>query len=308
MKILPFPSLLVFAFSVGLSFQKPVFAEVHIAFSRVGEMTTQSYPIAEESSENLIIIGDQADAFRIRKIDGGGRVIDFMPSQGRGIYVAQVVTMGDDEPLYSLHGLATDKLEGKNEPPLNSILTVFGISLDPGGTQLMLNTKSETIGDSIPASEFRVAEGADEISVTLLARYSPKGEAEIGFAVDGGESLQTFGHMANSSRLVPDAHQRIYPPAKNEEASFLGAANYRIPASECPDRFGFYFTGKHFAALTYPGKAKGAKIKHTARVYPVGKIAGRELKNAYLICFEEAKNGDYQDAVLLVEGIAPAGE
>ena len=35
-------------------------------------------------------------------------------------------------------------------------------------------------------------------------------------------------------------------------------------------------------------------------------VQGRELEDAYLIGFEEASNGDYQDAVFLVEGVAPA--
>ena len=41
------------------------------------------------------------------------------------------------------------------------------------------------------------------------------------------------------------------------------------------------------------------------RVYPVRNKVGGVVENAYLVCMEEAANGDYNDYVFLVENIQP---
>jgi hypothetical protein len=43
-----------------------------------------------------------------------------------------------------------------------------------------------------------------------------------------------------------------------------------------------------------------------ARIYPVKNKKGIALKNTYLLCYEEAKNGDYNDYVFIVKNVTPA--
>ena len=72
--------------------------------------------------------------------------------------------------------------------------------------------------------------------------------------------------------------------------------------------FGFYATGPTHSAysedvwnmLLHPENAVRA-----IRIYPVKDISDKVLNNTYLVCFEEAKNGDYNDYVFLVRNVKP---
>ena len=70
-----------------------------------------------------------------------------------------------------------------------------------------------------------------------------------------------------------------------------------------PERFGLFLEGQKYISLTFPGRSEGADIENTARVYPVNMLQGKPVANAYVVAFEEAANGDYQDAVFLIEGV-----
>ncbi len=41
------------------------------------------------------------------------------------------------------------------------------------------------------------------------------------------------------------------------------------------------------------------------RTYPLKDRAGVAIANAYLVCFEEAANGDYQDYVFTLSNVTP---
>jgi hypothetical protein len=72
--------------------------------------------------------------------------------------------------------------------------------------------------------------------------------------------------------------------------------------------FGFYAISPTHTAysediwniLFHPGYAS-----HATRIYPAKDKSGRVLANTYLVCFEEAKNGDYNDYVFLVKNVMP---
>ncbi|MES1220626.1 MAG: DUF1080 domain-containing protein, partial [Bacteroidota bacterium] len=53
--------------------------------------------------------------------------------------------------------------------------------------------------------------------------------------------------------------------------------------------------------LFFPNNAVRA-----TRIYPLKDEAGRLIPNNYLLCFEEARNGDYNDYVFVVKNIAPS--
>jgi hypothetical protein len=46
---------------------------------------------------------------------------------------------------------------------------------------------------------------------------------------------------------------------------------------------------------------------HATRIFPVKDIAGNPVANTYLLCMEEAANGDYNDYVFLVKNVQPIG-
>jgi hypothetical protein len=199
--------------------------------------------------------------------------------------------------LASLQAVGLAAFEGKNEPSLQSIVHALGIPLDVGGSQLELDTAKELIGESIPASYFRPA-GPGKIRVTPLARFSPPGVTPFGIVRAGEAELIEIGRLADVSEQVPDAHQTLFPP--------LDGSAYPLEFEAPPQPFAFYMKGHKFNSFTDPKLKTDATIAHTARVFPVTLFQGKPIRNAYLIGFEEASNGDYQDAAFLVENITPA--
>lgn len=195
-----------------------------------------------------------------------------------------------------LQGIGLAAFEGKNEPALQSIVHALGIPLNVGGDELQLDTTKNTIGQSIASRSFR-ASGDGKIRITPLARFSPPGEVPFGIALTGGDELTEIGRLADVSDAIPDAHQSLFPPLAN------GAAFLEINPPAKP--FAFFMEGHKFTAFTDPEIKTKATIRHTARVYPVQWFGGRQMKNCYLVGFEEASNGDYQDTAFLVENITP---
>ena len=239
--------------------------------------------------ESVEIRGKDAPAFSFKSENGIGKIL-FDASHGKNSYFAELVS---DHQTIPLAAIALDKFEGHNEPPLQMILEVLGADVNPGGTKLRLNTQENTIGDSLLATAFEPITG-EPFQIKGLARFSPKGVTPFGFVLPDGK-LQKIGSLDNVSEKIPDAHQCLLPPTLPTPDG--------ITVENPPKRFGLYLKARHYTSVTEPGAAKGAPIKHTARVYPVTKLLGRDFKNAFLVCFEEASNGDYQDAVFLIEGV-----
>ena len=104
------------------------------------------------------------------------------------------------------------------------------------------------------------------------------------------------GKLADSSAVV-DAHQCLLPPLEG------GAPQVEFTLNGAP--FHVWMKGPKYRSSTGAEPAEGATIKHTARVYPVSDFQGRVMENAWLVGFEEAANGDYQDAVFLIENVKP---
>lgn len=223
--------------------------------------------------------------------------IDFRPAAERAFYSAEIVVGAEAETqVVQLRGISTKALEGKNEPPLQEIFQALGAEVDAGGVTLHLDTGKKKIGDSVAAGQFEPVEG-QALRITPLARYSPRGETEFGLVSGTGEAAQwrTLGALAATTSERPDAHQTLRPP--------LSGGLTAIEFADAPEKFALFFKAHQYTSLTIPGKSVGAPIKHTARIYPVSQFEGRKVAHAYLVGFEEASNGDYQDAVFLIEGV-----
>lgn len=223
--------------------------------------------------------------------------IEFQPTAERGYFSAELmVGTGEKQQLVQLRGVATQALEGKNEPPLQELLKAFGTAIDAGGDQLALSTREQTIGDSIAASQFEPVKNSS-VTITPLARYSPRGETPFGLVIPEGKELllQSVDALAATTPTRPDSHQAIRPP--------LASGQPAVTLADPPQRFGLFLKAHQYTSLTLPGRATRAPIKHTARIYPVRQFEGKILQNAYVVGFEEASNGDYQDAVFLIEGV-----
>ncbi len=218
--------------------------------------------------------------------------VAFIPDGPKGRYSAGMQIGPQDLGAFVvLQGVALEKLEGENEPPLQSIVDACGIPLDVGGSALRLDRKAKTIGDSVSISRFQKA-GDGEVRLTPVARFSPPGIYPVRWVSENGEP-HPIAAMSGSAD-VRDAHQRTFPKLENGETSAAfdpAALPFRIEL----------VAGKTTATMDGPETENS-----TCRIYPVRSFQGRTRRDAYLICFEEASNGDFQDVVFLLENVRPA--
>jgi hypothetical protein len=196
-----------------------------------------------------------------------------------------------------LTGLSTKGLEGEHEAPLSTVIEALGYKVNTGWTGLANHLRPELQGDELPASLFRKA-GNGKVQIIPVARYSPDFELPFGYYIDSASSpaKHQVGVLAKAGKY-PE-HQTLFPGVATGNTNF-------DPGSST---FGFYTTSPSHSAyseevwnmLQFPVNAL-----HATRIYPLKNDAGQTLKNTYLLCFEEAKNGDYNDYVFLLKNIVP---
>lgn len=250
------------------------------------------------------LTGEDAGAFELidppEALEPGtkGRwTIAFRPTRGNGLYEAGLRIGGGEGVAVELRAVGLEAFEGDHEPPLDQVVRALGIPVDVGGKELAMSTDAETIGDSVAAGYFRVT-GPEKVRVTALARFSPAGETPVGIFRKGSDELEEVGKMGKSTGRFQDAHQALHPPLAGE------AAVMEFHVGDRP--FGIYMKGHFYTSFTDPEReAKGKLVKHTARIYPVKSFQGVEMQHTWLVGFEEARNGDYQDLLLLVENVEP---
>lgn len=251
----------------------------------------------EEFTFVPLMVGVDAKAFTIEPgemVLGAGKSetlkIFLHPMRGADTYTASLDVA---EGVIPVKGVGLKAFEGKNEPTLNTIVDALAIPLEVGGKKLSLDTKANTIGDSLAVSRFRSVEGK-KVRITPVARFSPPGKVPFGIVTEG-EKLEEWGMLQESNDKRPDAHQCLFP-----EIEGVGGTLEK-PAPDLP--FAFYMEGHKYVSFTDASLKSAAPIPHTARVFPVKTFQGRAMESAYLIGFEEASNGDYQDAVFLIENV-----
>jgi len=260
-------------------------------------------PGTAEVPAEIRIFGKDAASFRVENppsdpLKPGREMvleIDFKPTGKAGRYSAGLQIGPEETGVFViLQGLALDALEGENEPPLERVVHSLGIPLDVGGPALKLGTDAPVIGASKPATTFRRA-GDGPVKITPLARFSPPGNYPFGWSA-GGED-HAIGALEDSAK-IPDAHQRLFPP--------LADGSHSVEFTPEADVFSLFIRPKDHAIGTDPARHP-SKLAQPVRVFLVPALQGRLIKDALLVCFEEASNGDYQDSVFLVENLAIAG-
>jgi Domain of Unknown Function (DUF1080) len=283
-----------------------------VALSAVkGQKTRKAQLIVRNLSRRdipaeLAVTGKDASQFKAsapeKVIPAGGSLTVtlefFAPDSPRRYSAGLQIGSKTEGTFVILQGIGLAAFEGKNEPTLLGIVRALGIPLDVGGGHLELDTKKDVIGQSRAIPAFRAADGK-KVRITPIARFSPKGATPFGIVLAGESGLLEKGRLADVSEAIPDAHQCLFPPLEG------GADSVEFKAPEKP--FAFYMQGHQFVSFSDPTIKTTASIPHTGRIYPVTFFQGREMKDAWLIGFEEAANGDYQDALFLIENAVPAG-
>lgn len=189
----------------------------------------------------------------------------------------------------ALYGLAARGEGGALEPSLHEIVQTLGYAIDVGGTELILSTKDAPIGDEITVTLFERASEAP-VTLTPVARYGPEALLRFGFVTFDGQQPERH----ELGRVAPEDAQRLLPPLQSGQTSF--------DPGDTP--FGVYVRSGSREGSTISALNTG--LARAIRVYPLSDRVGRPLRNSYLIAFEEATNGDYQDAVFVLHNAQPS--
>jgi hypothetical protein len=294
--------LLLFLFGIAkLHAQKNISSQKSLVFSAIkGTYSKPDSVLLPVTIKRVKFDSGDSSNF-IVSFKKGKLVINFAPnSEFEGIAKAKLLAVSstkENDIAITLTGLSTKGLEGENEATLTNIATALGYQVNIGWTTLANHSRPELQGDEISSSIFQKS-GKGNIEMIPVARYSPDFELPFGYYTNNASmpDKHQVGILAKAGKF-PE-HQILFPAISSGSHSFdPGNAS-----------FGFYATGPTHTAysedvwnmLMYPENAVRA-----TRIYPLKNANGIQIPNTYLLCFEEAKNGDYNDYVFIVKNIKP---
>jgi uncharacterized repeat protein (TIGR01451 family) len=208
----------------------------------------------------------------------------------------QITTNDGGQPTLNvgLFGLGTLGLEGLNEPTFQNVVNTLGYAINVGGAGLTIGTGAAAIGDEVLQPLFQKA-GAGVVTMLPVARYSPSETLPFGFYFPDGTATPpttTVGVI----NAAPE-HQALFPTLNSGGTTF-------DPASA---DFGVFVNSVTFGRLTYTQDALNTgPTVHAARVYPLDDRNNTPIPNTFLVAFEDAANGDYQDYVFVLSNVTPA--
>lgn len=243
---------------------------------------------AAQGTASFELVSPPADGTTIAAGQSLDVQVRFKPS-GIALFESQLVieTKGPDlKSNVGLFGLGTKGLEGENEPYLKVVLDTLGYKVDVGGSAL-LSTTTPLVGSEVAAQRFQAA-GAGDVRIIPVARYSPPEPIPYGFYTATETVVGT---------IADDQYQALNP--KTDAGSKTTFADPGAP-------FGLFTTSKTHKTYSEDSKNAANQVKHAVRTYPLKDRAGAAIPNGYLVCFEEAANGDYQDYVFTLYNVKPA--
>lgn len=204
------------------------------------------------------------------------------PSGNEFLEAALEVTTARGVTLVTLAGINGPGMEGDFEPPLQRVVSALGFELDVGGEALHLGMEADPIGHEVPRSLFQKADSGRPVEITPVARYSPPGPVPFGiYTVRDGEVRRTVVATLSDGPLQ---HQTLHPQIVDGDLSF----------DPGEDPFGLFVEAER--SVRYTQRALNADTVYAARVYPLS-------ASRYLVAFEEAQNGDYQDYVFVISNV-----
>lgn len=210
-------------------------------------------------------------------------------------------------------GLAAE--QANYEATLGQILTVLGYVMNVGKAQNNWNWNNpnppsalggvEAGTDEVAAPLF-VKAGPGNVTLVPVARFSPEGEEAFGWYPSG---MPTMRNRVSALASIPDAQtsnkaRMIYPPLVSPgNTSFdPGTVSFGLWAytgeAAAGTAYGDYVYSQD--ALNLP-----APSVHRVKVWTL-KDANGPVPNSFLVGFEEASNGDYQDYVMVFSNVKVA--
>ncbi len=205
----------------------------------------------------------------------------------------RVTTESGSKAEAGLYGLSAAAWEGNAEPPLQSIADTLGYAVDVGGARLQIGRDRNLVGQEVGAQLFRKA-AAGPVTMTPVARYSPREVTAFGYyepVVDGSPRYVELGRLSTDM----GQHQTILPALAAGQSEF-------DPGQKI---FGVYMQHESQRIHSQDWQNIGHTIPHGMRAYPLRTRGARRIEHAWLLGFEEAANGDYQDVVFTLSNVEP---
>ncbi|MBC8099708.1 MAG: choice-of-anchor D domain-containing protein [Armatimonadetes bacterium] len=231
--------------------------------------------------------------------------VGFNPALGEiAVLDATLTILSNDSDegsvILSIYGLSAKGLEGGDEPALHRAMQTLGYNIDVGGTGLILGTDPNPIGDEVLLPLLRKATVGGVVTIYPIARWSPIQLIPYGYYLpNGANPLRTevgiMGDNVPYDEQYPPNHQTLNPIPE------AGTAFSFDPGTAV---FGFFTQGidGRYTYTQDPLNATNPTL-HGARIYPAKDRAGVPIPNTYIVGFEDAANGDYQDYVFVIGNV-----
>ncbi|MHA7287364.1 malectin domain-containing carbohydrate-binding protein [Arthrobacter sp. MDT3-44] len=280
-----------------------------VVFSAVKSTTSAAKPVVVTNTTNATLTfnasltGANSGEFRV----SGGAGVTLAPGASATVNVtfAPGTTVGQRSAILhldtgsstldvGLYGLTMNGIEGTNEPTLLNVLGTLGYNLNPGWTNLEGGTQATAKGDEVLKPLF-VKAGQSPVTMKPLAQYAPREDLPFGWYTGNAGTDQR--HKLGS--IAIEGYQSLLPPVSTGTTSTFDPGT---------STFGFYYYSNAFQRFGYTEDRLNTGIAHRARVYPAKNRQGVPISDSYIVAFEDASNGDYQDYMFLVTGVRPAGE
>jgi hypothetical protein len=274
--------------------------------------------IAGSSASEFTLCGGQATTFALAVGATATVCVQYRPTIDVPVNSAHVdpariaITAGDAPAphVVTLGGLDAAYYEGTNEPTLQQIFDALGYGDDAAVINrpiwASLGPSSTPVGDEVLSATWTRADPRNPVTLLPVGRYSGK--------VEGADS-QPFGWYAQGSSTPVSLFTMRGGNATGGQNDGYGQNQMLLPAADGPTTFapsGAF--GLVESSGTHSDDALNASGWHNARAFPAKDATGKVIDNAYLVAMDPGspvqnspKNWDYNDFVLLMLNVKPAG-
>jgi hypothetical protein len=212
-------------------------------------------------------------------------------------------------------------IQANYEATLGQILTTLGYKITVGRAQDNWNPNTSMDAKDLPgvevgtdevAAKHFVKAGAGNVTLTVIARFSPYGALPYGWYPS---TSSTTRNVVGTMAMITDAQtnnkaRMVLPPLVagtmttfDPGSAPFGLWVYTDQVTQKYESGGKAANGDYnFSddALNSPANA------HRFKTYQLKDASGTVIAQSYLVAVEEAGNGDYQDYVYLLGNVKPA--
>jgi hypothetical protein len=252
-------------------------------------------------------------------------------------------TLGSGSAVASVYGVVL--IQDNYEPTLGQILITLGYKLNVGQAQNNWNPNKSMDATTLPAVESGTDEvaaqhfvkaGTGDVTMTVVARFSPEGILPFGYytvgtakcpspaltstsaVVSSTGGCTTVGTMSMvASAQTSNSARMVYPPVSVGSSTTYTAGN-TVSFDPGTAAFGIWvYSDQATNNWQEGGKATNGDYDYSDndlnipapsiyrfKSYPLKDATGTAVPNTYLVAIEEAANGDYQDYVFTLGNVS----